>query len=39
LTSSFNSAVPSVGMNDTLVFSGAISGTSFTGWPGSEMSE
>jgi len=26
-------------MNDTLVFSGAISGTSFTGWPGSEMSE
>ena len=39
LTKSFSSGVPSVGINDTLVFSGAISGTSLMGCPGSEMSE
>lgn len=38
-TKSFNSAVPSVGIKDTLVFSGTISGTSLTGWLGSEISE
>ena len=37
LTRSFSSGVPSVGMKETFVFSGTISGTSLTPWPGSEM--